>query len=961
MRRAVVALSTIAFAANAEAFESQCRWQPEYLGAYEQSICCMPRGAGCPSYNSDGAECRPGWEFARGAQVGEHSMITAAAIQTAGFFLTFGTSDGILEYYTAGGFAPGSLPSPRVMSVAPAGPGGMLMSIARIDRNVPPSMPSQPLLGRALSLPDFAQSVDGSHSLSDFLLGNEHCLPPNAIPIDKLSDAQALAACHTFSSHMGAVNSTHFAPQNRAMYELYHGLAIDIADKCRRMKEALLAHHLYTAVVEPRVRACETEALAFQSTASHYLEDAWSTGHMWQRWGTPSFVPLDRADQRLASQMVAITSGIIHGWRSVVRGYVAANLQHDRMCMPGPFPGGSPFDSERFTRWTQPGFGTHLGGGDVYLRPCEAAAEGFSFGDTQMFGGVVPLKKQNDRMMTCLAKGFAEVYDLGPKTMGERIPNNAPNAILSSETDIGVRSSTGAECWSQRVTNRTMLEGARGSDLDLSETNITARLAFRFVPTVTGISVGDAEAAILGLVNTSFNHELSKLVAEIRLRAKKNPNGSDAAELDDDVQLLDADGRPRARSTRLARFLGFPANRAAVDAIKNDEIPYIEKHDRSEWSAKSVGISCNVRGERDCAARPGTYCDPTAIANGAVTAQCVRHEAAILNAFRAAETAAWCTEDGKDELTILRENCVTQGLSDPRSDPCRACAQAMVTHVAAGCDETSWRDHRGGASSAVAFQVDAVCDVLSEAGLTKPGIVPEHAFNTWNGGNETGFSDAMEICTRRGSLPQPYSLRSSYDYETAPPAQAVTIDFATLQSTPLVDADHAICTAGGGTKWWRFFDPNGSDQSHVYGIEVRPRDMRMSDGSTRAGDLTGLAVAITRGPDCAEDLRPNCGPGGLGNPIVCRGWERTTDFCVRLGRGFGFDLGWSKYDLTLRACSSAGTVITATSSDFCCPDAPLAFDRQANVEYCCPLARHVIGCARDSDCCSNSCVSSRCR
>jgi hypothetical protein len=941
MKRAIpLAIASVFIASSSHAFESQCRDQGLFSD-YESSICCFPGGGdSCPTDNLLGVECAPGWDYARGQQLGEHSMLAAAALQTAGI-RDEPVSGGILDYYTNGGFAPGS--QSRVLSVAPAGAGGMRKRIGRTSAD----------FGRRIYIPHFAQAGDGSHSLSDFLLGNEHCLPPNAIPLDMLSNEQALNACHTFKTHMGAVNSTHFPPQARAVYDLYHGLALEVADDCKKMKAALEAHHLFAENIEPRIKECENEALALQATAAHYQADAWSTGHMWQRWGTPNFEPLDKPDRRLVAQMVSITSGLIHGWRSVARVESPDNVQHDRMCMPGPYPGLDVMETSRFVRWSNgPGTGTQLGGGDLYLVDCEAASYGFSIESTIMFGGVVPMKAQRDRMMTCLAAGFAEVYDRGPMTIGPRTSNGGANAIIPSETDTKINGSTDDLCWTQRVTNQTLLEGVRGSDASLDETNVATRAVFKLVPTVTGVSVGDAEAAILGLFNNSYRAELGKFVAEVRLRAKKAPAGIDAADLDDDIQLNDDDGRPRARATRLGRFLDVPANRSSVDAIKSGAIAYLEKHSRRDWSTKPVGVACTMNGDKDCAARPGTYCDPTAVRDYAISAECVPHEAAVLNAFRNAETAKFCTEHAGQELTMLVENCA----SNPGNEACQACADAVVTHLVASCDETSWEQFKIARVTEPddAFQVGSVCDALGEAGLTDPGVPIVHVFGP-RGGSETTRFEADEVCSTRTEFPQPFALNTTYDYDLAPPP-ATAIDFATLQSQYLRDDGRAICARNGGTKWWHFLDPN-PDPSHTYSVEVSPQNVPLSDGSMRPGSLAGLQVTFWNGPLCTEQLVVECPE--VGGMIRCDEIP-SQDFCIRLSSESS-ELGWTKYDLQLAGCVGAGTTITATTTTPCCPDAVAATNRRTNSDWCCPSEEFNAFCIEDTECCSRFCDQGVCR
>ncbi len=34
------------------------------------------------------------------------------------------------------------------------------------------------------------------------------------------------------------------------------------------------------------LKDCEIESLSIESVAQHFLQDAWSEGHMWERWGS---------------------------------------------------------------------------------------------------------------------------------------------------------------------------------------------------------------------------------------------------------------------------------------------------------------------------------------------------------------------------------------------------------------------------------------------------------------------------------------------------------------------------------------------------------------------------------------------------------------------------------------------------------------------------------------------------
>ena len=67
----------------------------------------------------------------------------------------------------------------------------------------------------------------------------------------------------------------------------------------------------------------------FQAYASHFLEDCWATGHMFERWGLPEFQDTDAG--KLQNSIAAMVTGMIHGARAV-SGF------HDQANMPGPNP-----------------------------------------------------------------------------------------------------------------------------------------------------------------------------------------------------------------------------------------------------------------------------------------------------------------------------------------------------------------------------------------------------------------------------------------------------------------------------------------------------------------------------------------------------------------------------------------------------------------------------------------------
>ena len=222
---------------------------------------------------------------------------------------------------------------------------------------------------RAFSIDELAELPDFSFSLWDWARGNEVC--PLAQPPVNLPAAYAdPQSCHTLQVHMGATNANHFPPQSDAWFDYYHGLATDRANQCRTTRAAVWDAQPTAAEkggADARFfasfLACEVEALAYEAVAQHFLQDSWSAGHMWQRWGsaditavpdtlaqdaTPADAAVDMAwnaadpsvRRLVLAQMVAVQAGLIHGTDPVVfelsGEYLSGNYLtlHDPMCYP---------------------------------------------------------------------------------------------------------------------------------------------------------------------------------------------------------------------------------------------------------------------------------------------------------------------------------------------------------------------------------------------------------------------------------------------------------------------------------------------------------------------------------------------------------------------------------------------------------------------------------------------------
>jgi len=208
---------------------------------------------------------------------------------------------------------------------------------------------------RSFALDELAQLPDFSFSLWDWARGNETCpLKPLPAPFDQAQ------TCHAFASHMGSTNSNHFPPQSDTWFDHYHQLAMDRAAECRTTRAAIwdvepVNRRLATdARLATYFRACEVEALAYEAVAQHFLQDSWSAGHMWQRWGSTNLdafpatlaVGTDAEDlawngyptrfrRLLIAEITAASAGTIHGSDPALFEKTDQWLTlHDPMCFP---------------------------------------------------------------------------------------------------------------------------------------------------------------------------------------------------------------------------------------------------------------------------------------------------------------------------------------------------------------------------------------------------------------------------------------------------------------------------------------------------------------------------------------------------------------------------------------------------------------------------------------------------
>jgi hypothetical protein len=304
---------------------------------------------------------------------------------------------------------------------------------------------------------------------------------------------------------MGPVNANHFVPQSREFYSAGHRAAMSRATACREMQTRLGGDGRGNGPFAHYVLACEIEALAIEAVAQHYLQDAWSTGHMWQRWGAPELgeVPGHNTDERRArALLVALTAGLVHGARGVLQAVPSSVAYDVNDALSAPLAG------VRFLLAGRLGQGL----GDDYL-------------DTMIPpGSDTPnpaYRAQYERMMQCTSAGLLEVY---------RESGMQHGAVRGDATLHGGVDPTSDACWSQRVTNLAMLTatGIQYRVLGMqNETELDARLVSWMLPNLSATS---GHAAMNDQLRNVFRFELTRVVSRIRLVARTAPDGTQLAE-----------------------------------------------------------------------------------------------------------------------------------------------------------------------------------------------------------------------------------------------------------------------------------------------------------------------------------------------------------------------------------------------------------------------------------------------
>ncbi len=295
---------------------------------------------------------------------------------------------------------------------------------------------------RTLRAGEMSQLPDMSYSLWDWAMGNEVC---------PVSDVLSVTGCHRFDQHMGGLNSNHFLPQSEHFYRWYHDLAIARASQCNEAHEKL--NHLYgeREDLQEYVLACERSAMTIEAVGQHYLQDSWSSGHMWERWGSPQLEPWlaasggDYPEAIGRAMLVSMVAGSWHGVKGVMADPSSFTSNHvyewdDPLCAPAP----SGYWDTTLERFVGEGVVEYV---DLKTGQRQAAVGDIFYSESLNS----PYDVQHDSMLKCSVGGIRQVYEATGQAHGA-LENPGTGTVLDPESTN--------DCFGQRVTNASLETGA---------------------------------------------------------------------------------------------------------------------------------------------------------------------------------------------------------------------------------------------------------------------------------------------------------------------------------------------------------------------------------------------------------------------------------------------------------------------------------------------------------------------
>lgn len=542
------------------------------------------------------------------------------------------------------------------------------MAIARLER-------------RGFALDELAQLPDFSYSLADWAGGNERCPVPDVAGLGAVFGSAA--ACHAFKTHMGALNSSHFPPQSDRWYQWMHELARSRADQCKAMRAA--AWTMLGAADAPAFdgrwtpvwRDCEIEALAIEAVAQHYLQDSWSSGHMWQRWGATNLgafpAPMstgtdaaalawngfgDDARRLMVGELVGLFSGTIHGsdpalFESALETWYLPRITADPVCYPrdatiayggagGPTPAagdmhlhdtlGDPLAMQLFGQ-TAEAIHAHYDSPVTNDDHTPSAA----------------LAGQAARLLGCATASVREIYDhLGdPMTFGPPTFGAATGAAPAA-----------GDCAAPRLTARALAAGI--------ESGFVAGQAYSAAVS-HGAVLTAPPADIEG--QAFFSYDETRRVGQ--LLARYQPDSTALADL---------------------AWPGFDYDEdtCALLGPEGDCLSWTTAH-RTEPAGelRFFGVARNSAGAAAPGTRPAAFADPPLPwGDPAMPAALVDDspEQVLASTFHRGHAPLWCARTSAAELQALEDRAKNAPAAS-KADLCRLCTEVVARHVRPAADE----------------------------------------------------------------------------------------------------------------------------------------------------------------------------------------------------------------------------------------------------------------------------------
>jgi hypothetical protein len=389
------------------------------------------------------------------------------------------------------------------------------------------------------------------------------------------ANAFDINACHDFGRVLGAVNAGHFLPRSRGFYRYYHDLAMKRMAECRTLAPVLTTFYgpdgsiptgpwgWYTTLYDSEPHECEREAFVYEMFAQHYLQDAWSTGHMWSRWGYPDLSdfpdslgpslsisgsdlfpdPANTAARRFTIAAIAgAYAGTIHGSKAILAAKkIPAPFVDDPLCAPkfsSPTNIGDILTfQDHNVEWRYGSDDTpYAGVGDLFWAPGQ--------GKASLANDVVLYREQRRRLLACSAKSLRLVYAAGPQVHGQLGSPLDVEGLSLSDTSIDPNSD---DCWNHSATNESMAGAVSPVFLPRALGNVAAYTPFyaidEFVQSVANLVLvldrsgtvtfpGEADKLrFLSALMTRLGEDSDAVRSAFLMNAVLSPHGTQSAHL----------------------------------------------------------------------------------------------------------------------------------------------------------------------------------------------------------------------------------------------------------------------------------------------------------------------------------------------------------------------------------------------------------------------------------------------